>query len=121
MLESLHDRRVIVTSLFARGVSDAKLRRVDVAMKNDVDALRRLVVEKIDQLRRLNDLGSNLDSVQRLIDATLELQRDASDIERRCVACVTVTEGTNLSDLAGGVLKNATAYLKMIEQRYSHF
>ena len=117
MLESLHDRRVTVTSLFVRGVNDAKLRRVDVALKTDVDALRRLVAEKTEQLRRHNDLGSNLDSVNRLFDATLELQRDASAIEGRCVACVTASERTNLSELACGVLKSATAYLKMIEQR----
>ena len=117
MLESLHDRRVAVTSMFVQAVTDAKARRVDVTLKSGIDDLHQLVIERMKHLRCKTDLGSNLDSVKSLFDATLVLQCDASSLEGLCITRANASQGTNLSDLAGSLLKDVAAYCKMIEQR----
>ncbi len=117
MLESLHDRRVFVTSIFQRSINDAKSRLNNVGLKNEIDVIRRLVADKTDSLRRQNDVGTSVDSVDNLLQTTLEIQREASAVENRCVECVKASEGSELSTLAYSVLKSVAAYQSLIEQR----
>ena len=118
MLESLHDRRVFVTSLFQRTQADVKSRMSTSGLRREIDQLDRLVREKLKELSQYhNDLGSCVSSVEALLRVTMELQREAADISERCLVCVKESETTETSALAYSVLENATAYQQKLEQR----
>ena len=119
MLESLHDRRVFVTSLFQRSTNDVKNRLGTSSLRKEIDQLECLVREKMRQLTHFhNDLGSCVSSVEGLLRTTMELQTEASDISERCLVCVKASQSTETSALAYSVLENATIYQQKLEQRY---
>ncbi|XP_023344920.1 coiled-coil domain-containing protein 141 [Eurytemora carolleeae] len=125
-LENLHDARVEVSDLFTLSMSVMKRKISGFNIMTEIDSLHRLVAFNREMIIKNDSLGSSSTEACQLLEATLQLEREAHTISERSLKCVKLSQvldvmaenlSMEVSIKAYDVLEQSAEYQLVLDNR----